>query len=273
MLPSDALARAAARLIPADAHGRIDPAELAATIARDRASGAVPVMVVATAGTTNAGAIDDLAALGRIADESRAWFHVDAAWGGALLTSDRLRPLLAGIDSADSITIDAHKWLATTMGCGMILVARPAILTQSFDVRTSFMPSHAPTADPYLTTLQWSRRFMGLRLFLALGAAGWPGYAEHVERAVALGRRFAAGLERHGWRILNDPALAVICAQPPEGPAPVRAVVARVLEDGQAWLSAASFAGQDVVRACITHGRTSEADIDLVIDILQRARP
>ncbi len=236
MLPSDALARAAARLIPADAHGRIDPAELAATIARDRASGAVPVMVVATAGTTNAGAIDDLAALGRIADESRAWFHVDAAWGGALLTSDRLRPLLAGIDSADSITIDAHKWLATTMGCGMILVARPAILTQSFDVRTSFMPSHAPTADPYLTTLQWSRRFMGLRLFLALGP-------------------------RSDLR----PA--------PEGPAPVRAVVARVLEDGQAWLSAASFAGQDVVRACITHGRTSEADIDLVIDILQRARP
>ncbi len=266
------LGRSAARLVPTDALGRINAAELAAMIGKDQADGAVPVMIVATAGTTNAGAIDDLAALRRIADDTGAWFHVDAAWGGALLVSDRLRPMLAGIHAADSITIDAHKWLATTMGCGMILVACPAILNQSFNVRTSFMPSHTPAADPYLTTLQWSRRFMGLRLFLALGAAGWPGYAAHVERAVGLGRRLAAGLERHGWRVVNDPAMAVVCAQPPDGPAPIRTIVARVLEEGQAWLSAAKFSGQDVVRACVTHGQTSEADIDLVVDILERAR-
>jgi len=142
------LGRSAARLVPTDALGRINAAELAAMIGKDQADGAVPVMIVATAGTTNAGAIDDLAALRRIADDTGAWFHVDAAWGGALLVSDRLRPMLAGIHAADSITIDAHKWLATTMGCGMILVACPAILNQSFNVRTSFMPSHTPAADP-----------------------------------------------------------------------------------------------------------------------------
>lgn len=263
------IGRTAARLVPA-VQGRIDPAALSEMIEADRGRGAIPVMVVATAGTTNAGAIDDLAACRAAARASGAWFHVDAAWGGALLTSDDLRPLLAGIEAADSITIDAHKWLATTMACGMILVARPGILAEAFDVRTSFMPSHTPSLDPYLTTQQWSRRFMGLRLFLALGAAGWAGYAAHVERGVALGRRLASGLERRNWRILNDPAMAVVCAAPAEGG--VRGVVERVVRGGQAWVSVAGFGGQEVLRACVTNGRTTEADIDAAIDAIEGAR-
>ena len=266
------IGRAAARLVATDGRGRMSVAALDQAIARDRAAGAIPVMVVATAGTTNAGSIDPLDGCRRAAAACGAWFHVDAAWGGGLLASDELRPMLAGIEAADSVTIDAHKWFATTMGCGMVLLARPAILAEAFDVRTTFMPSHTPSADPYLTTLQWSRRFMGLRLFLALGAAGWAGYAEHVERGVALGRRLAAGLARRGWQVVNDPAIAVVCAVPPAGSAPVRTVVARVLAGGQAWLSAASFEGEDVVRACITHGETRESDVDAVVDILDRAR-
>lgn len=260
------IGRAAARLIPTDGQGRMSIAALERTIAADRAAGAVPFMVVATAGTTNAGAIDPLFECRRVAQE--CWLHVDAAWGGALIASDTLRPLLAGIEAADSITIDAHKWFATTMGCGMIIVARPAILPATFDVRTTYMPSHTPSADPYLTSLQWSRRFMGLRLFLALGAAGWPGYARHIERAVTLARRLAAGLTRRGWHVVNDPALAVLCARPPETAPAVSEIVAAVLATGQAWLSKAVFEGHDVIRACITHGQTTEADIDLVIDLL-----
>ena len=266
------IGRAGARLVPTDGSGRMSVPALEAAIAADRASGAVPVMIVATAGTTNAGAIDPIAECRRLADACGAWFHVDAAWGGALLTSDALLPMLVGIEAADSITIDAHKWLATTMGCGMILLARPSILATAFDVRTSFMPSHSPAADPYLTTLQWSRRFMGLRLFLALGAAGWAGYAGHVERAVALGRRLAARLEARGWTVVNDAAMAVVCARPPEGSAAVADIVAAVLASGQAWLSKAAFEGKDVVRACVTHGQTTEDDIDLVADLLDRSR-
>jgi glutamate/tyrosine decarboxylase-like PLP-dependent enzyme len=262
------IGRSAARLVPTDGAGRMDIAALHAAIAADRAQGAVPFMVVATAGTTNAGAIDPLEPCRQAAAACGAWFHVDAAWAGALLASDTLRPLLAGVEAADSITIDAHKWFATTMACGMVLFAQPAILAEAFDVRTTYMPSHTPSADPYLTTLQWSRRFMGLRLFLSLGAAGWAGYAAHVERAVTLARRLAAGLEAAGWRVVNDPALAVVCARPPDGSAPVRTIVARILADAQAWLSAAVFEGEDVVRACVTHGQTTESDIDLVVDIL-----
>ena len=265
------IGRSAARLVPTAPDGRMDVDALARQIAIDRREGCVPVMVVATAGTTNAGMIDPLAACHQVAEAAGAWFHVDAAWGGALVASDRLRPMLAGIEKADSVTIDAHKWFATTMGCGMVLIADPAILPATYDVRTSFMPSHERGIDPYLTTAQWSRRFSGLRLFLSLGAAGWAGHAAHVERAVKLGRLLADTMTGRGWSVVNDPAMAVVCLQPPPGSPAVAAIVARVLQSGSAWVSAGKFGGQDVIRACITHGETTEQDIDTVVDALQAA--
>ena len=265
------IGRAAARLVPAGADGRMNVAALAELIAADRAAGCIPVMVVATAGTTNAGAIDPIAGCREAADAAGAWLHVDAAWGGGLLASAGLRGLLSGIELADSVTIDAHKWFATTMGCGMILLADPAVLAATFDVRTSFMPSHEPTLDPYLTTAQWSRRFAGLRLFLSLGAAGWAGHAAHVERAVYLAGLLARSMEARGWSVANDPALAVLCLRPPPESPPIGAIVGRVVSGGGAWVSAARFAGHEVVRACITHGETSEADIALVAEVLAEA--
>ena len=91
--------------------------------------------------------------------------------------SERLRGLLAGIELADSVTIDAHKWFATTMGCGMFITRHPQVLSDAFRVSAEFMPSSVTQLDPYLNTVQWSRRFLGLRLFLSLGGAGWDGYA------------------------------------------------------------------------------------------------
>src|SRR6266550_216254 len=106
------------------------------------------------------GMVDPLASCAQIAREHGLWYHVDAAWGGAALCSERLRGLLAGIELADSLTIDAHKWFATTMGCGMFITRHPAVLSEAFRVRADFMPSNAQSLDPYLNTLQWSRRFM-----------------------------------------------------------------------------------------------------------------
>jgi glutamate/tyrosine decarboxylase-like PLP-dependent enzyme len=266
------IGRAAARLVPTDGQGRMSVAALAAALAADRRDGCVPVMIVATAGTTNAGMIDPLAACAAVARGAGVWFHVDAAWGGAAIVSAALRGLLDGIGQADSITIDAHKWLAATMGCGMLLVARPAPLAGVFGVQTSYMPSHEPGADPYVTSVQWSRRFLGLRLFLALGAAGWAGYGAHVERAVALARLLAARMREHGWSLLNDPALAVLALRPPEGSAPVRDIVARVLATGGAWVSVATFEGHEVLRACLTNGETTAADIAQVAELLERCR-
>ena len=161
------LGRSAARLVATDGHGRMDLEALRSVISADRDAGRVPVMLVATAGTTNAGLIDPLVALHGMAQAAGMWFHVDAAWGGAVIASDRLRPQLAGIELADSVTIDAHKWFATTMGCGMFLTRHAGVLPQAFQVNNSFMASAEPSRDLYMTSMQWSRRFLGLRLFLA----------------------------------------------------------------------------------------------------------
>jgi aromatic-L-amino-acid decarboxylase len=118
---------------------------------------------------------------------------------------------------------------------------------------------------------QWSRRFLGLRLFLSLASAGWAGYGAHVERSIALAALLRDRLAEQGWRIVNDPALAVVCAEPPSGSGEVRDVVGRVLASGRAWVSAARFEGREVVRACATNGETMPVDITEVADALQAA--
>ncbi len=266
------IGRDAVRFVATDGHGRMSVDALNTAIAADRYAGCVPVMIVATAGTTNAGMIDPLGPCGDIARRQGLWYHVDAAWGGAAIASDRQRGRLAGIERADSITIDAHKWFATTMGCGMFLTAHRDALSAAFNVSASFMPSHAQDLDPYMTTTQWSRRFLGLRVFLSLGAGAWAAHGAHVDHAVDLAQRLAGRMTAQGWTVVNDPGLAVVCLAPPAGSPPVREIVQHIVRSGRAWVSAASFEGRDIVRACVTHGETAPADIDAVAVLLVEAR-
>ncbi|HEY0746217.1 MAG TPA: pyridoxal-dependent decarboxylase [Steroidobacteraceae bacterium] len=262
------IGRAALRLVDTDGCGRMDPAALLRAILEDRAAGAVPVMVAATAGTTGGGMIDPLYACADIAKQQGLWFHVDAAWGGALLASDRLRGVLEGIGRADSITIDAHKWFATTMGCAIFITRRADLLSEAFNASTTFMPSNVSGLDPYLNTLQWSRRFVGLRLFLILAAAGWQGLGAHVERGVAVIERVREGLIASGWSIANDSPVAVLNAIPPPELGDVRALVRRVVASGRAWVAFTTFEGAEVVRICATNGETSMEDVNTLIAAL-----
>ncbi len=266
------IGRDAVRFVETDGHGRMDGDALTEMIAEDMLIGRVPVMVVATAGTTGAGMIDPIERCAAISRGLGLWFHVDAAWGGGLIASDRLRRALVGIDRADSVTLDAHKWLATTMGCGMFICADPSRLSSTFGVTTSFMPpSLRPDGDPYVTSMQWSRRFLGLRLFMSLAVAGWGGYADHIEKSVTLAAFLKNLLLDRGWRVANDSCLAVLCLEPPAGGVGARLVVDRVVASGRAWISAGVFEGRDVVRACVTNGETTPEDIRLVADALQAA--
>lgn len=265
------IGRAALRLVDTDGQGRMDINALLRDIAADRAAGSVPVMVVATAGTTGGGMIDPLMACADIAAREKLWFHVDAAWGGAALASEKLRGLLAGIERADSLIIDAHKWLATTMGCAVFITRHGHLLSEAFHASTSFMPSSVATVDPYLNSVQWSRRFLGLRLFLALAAAGWEGLGKHVERGVEVVERIKIGLVAAGWTVLNDSKLAVLDAIPPPALGEVRALVRRVVDSGRAWVAPVLFEGRDAVRICATNGQTSEKDIDALIAALNAA--
>jgi glutamate/tyrosine decarboxylase-like PLP-dependent enzyme len=260
--------RSALRLVDTDGSGRMQPAALARALATDRARGDVPVMLVATAGTTGGGMIDPLQPLADIARAEGLWYHVDAAWGGGALASARLRPLLEGIERADSITIDAHKWLATTMGCAMFITVHAPLLSEAFHASTSFMPSSVAAVDPYLNSVQWSRRFIGLRLFLALASAGWEGLGAHVERSVAVVARIRARLTARGWTVANDSPLAVLDVVPPAGSAAVRTLVESVVASGRAWVAATRFEGRDVVRICATHGESGEVDVDELVAAL-----
>lgn len=265
------IGRSAARLVATDGSGRMDAKALTKLVDADRAQGCVPFMIAATAGTSNAGMIDPLAACAEIARNHGLWYHVDAAWGGALIASDRLRGVLAGIEQADSTTIDAHKWFATTMACGMFITRHAPVLSNAFQVSVTFMPSNNPGLDPYVTTMQWSRRFLGLRLFLSLAAAGWAGYAEHMEQSLELIGLLKEMLAARGWRIANDSPVGVLCVEPPPALGDTRSIVSRVLASGRAWVAATKFEGRDVIRACVTSGETTPDDVTDLVNALHAA--
>jgi aromatic-L-amino-acid/L-tryptophan decarboxylase len=133
------------------------------------------------------------------------------------------------------------------------------------------MPSSASSIDPYLNSVQWSRRFMGLKLFLSLGAAGWQGYGAHVERAAEVIDRARERLAARGWSIANDSRLAVLCVLPPAGSPPLREIVRKVLASGRAWVAVAKLEGREVVRICATHGEITVADVDELVSALEAA--
>ena len=194
---------------------QINVRAMTARIAADIAEGLKPLMIVGTAGTTSAGIVDPLDELADIAAAEKIWFHVDAAWGGGAAFVPGLRQkLLNGIERADSITFDAHKWLSAPMGAGVYLTRQPEILKQTFNVATGYMPRYAAgmdVIDPYTHSIQWTRRFIGLKVFMSLLVAGWDGYAEAINRQIALGDRLRQKLEASGWRIINRTPLPVIC--------------------------------------------------------------
>jgi glutamate/tyrosine decarboxylase-like PLP-dependent enzyme len=267
------IGRSAARLVATDGRGRMAPGALAAAIQADLAQGCVPVLIVASAGSTNAGMIDPLNECGDLARQYGLWYHIDAAWGGAVIASERLRGALRGLERADSLTVDAHKWFAATMGCGMFLVRDATAPAAVFHVAASYMPSRELSLDPYMNSAQWSRRFLGLRLFLSLASAGWAGHAAHIERAVEQAAWIRRSLEERGWQIANESPLAVLAVVPPAALGEPRAIVARVLESGRAWVSLAKFEDRDVIRICVTHGETSDQDLETLIEALHPLAP
>ncbi|MFC5185980.1 pyridoxal phosphate-dependent decarboxylase family protein [Actinomadura harenae] len=271
------LGRGAVRLVPVTPDLRMDPAALAEAIAADRARGLLPFLVVGTAGTTGAGVIDPLHDLADLAETEGMRFHVDAAWAGAAALSDRLRPVLDGIGRAHSVTLDAHKWLSMPMGAGTFLTPDAAGLRETFRVTTSFMPDEISGAtDPYASSAQWSRRAIGLKLFVTLATVGRAGYAQVIERQTDLGAYLRGRLTGIGWRVLNDTPLPVVCftnardAQAHDA-ARLEAVARRVLDSGRAWISLTSLAGTPALRACITNFATTEADVDSLVGELARA--
>jgi glutamate/tyrosine decarboxylase-like PLP-dependent enzyme len=259
------LGRRAIRMVATDCHLRMDLGDLARQVAADRKGEFRPFMVVGTAGTTAAGVIDPLPDLARFCRSEDLWFHADAAWGGAAIISPGLRRHLAGIEAADSITCDAHKWFSVPMGTGMFFCRHADAVGEAFRVETLFMPDKTGALpDPYTTSVQWSRRFIGLKLFLSLAQHGESGYVEMIEHQTRMGDVLRASLKRAGWRIVNTTPLPLVCFT--RDGLDTANFLAALHRWQIAWMSEVRLA-DDVraVRACITSFRTTESDIEWVV--------
>jgi aromatic-L-amino-acid/L-tryptophan decarboxylase len=270
------LGRSAARMLPVDASLRLDVAALRTAIREDRAAGRLPFLVVGTAGTTGAGVVDPLPELADVCASEGLWFHVDAAWGGGAAMSPAWRHVLDGVERADSVAWDAHKWLSVPFAAGMFFCRHRDALVAAFDCASGYMPEpREGCEDLHRVSLQWTRRTLGLKVFAALATCGFSGYAAMIDRQFAMGDALRTRLAAAGWRIVNSTPLPVVCATHPEiaaGRVTAGKVVQRVTRSGVAWISPVRLAGlPPCVRACITSYRTTEADLDALVASMNAA--
>jgi len=281
------LGRRALRRIPVNASAQLDPAELEAQIGRDRAAGFAPFCVVATAGTTNSGAVDDLIALAEICQRHHLWLHVDGAYGAAAIFSDQHRNLVRGIERADSITLDPHKWLAMPFAAGVVLTSHPEMLRQTFGISTPYMPTRgtqtsAPAAlDNFQVSAQWSRRMNSLKLWLTLRVHGRQGYEELIDRQLKLAAFFANWVRSSEVFALATPQVLPIInfrvKLPQASEEQVRAVheaiVHEVTRDGRRWISSTLVNGKSVIRVMVISYLTGHRHLeDLMIALTDAAK-
>ncbi len=264
--------------VPVTKHFTLDVDAFSRRIHQDLEQGWFPLMVIGTAGTTGAGLIDPLPQIADVANRFGVWFHVDAAWGGSAVLSPRLKPLVGGIECADSVTWDAHKWLSVPMGAGMFFCQHPEAVKQAFAISTSYMPKESGdhTVDQYSTTAQWSRRLIGLKVFMTLAELGMDGYSELIEHQAAMGDLLRVRLRETGWLIRNETPLPVVCFSHPDiqsGSLTTGKILEAIYARGRVWISDVVLGGQErVLRACITSFRSNESDIECLIAELEHAR-
>jgi glutamate/tyrosine decarboxylase-like PLP-dependent enzyme len=283
------LGRKAVRRIVVNDRVQLDPAHLEQQIVADKSAGFAPFCLVATAGTTNSGAIDDIAALAEIARKHRLWLHLDGAYGAAAIFSDQHRDLVRGIELVDSITIDPHKWFAMPFAAGVVLTRRPELLRQTFGVSTPYMPKVAagqPGAPPALVdnfqvSAQWSRRMNSLKLWLTLRVHGSQAYEELIDRQMKLAAFFANWVrssehfELAAPQVLPIINLRVKRAGAPENEIRVanEAIVQEITRDGKRWISNTLVNGQSVIRLMIISYLTGHQHVeDLMIALTEAAK-
>jgi glutamate/tyrosine decarboxylase-like PLP-dependent enzyme len=276
------LGRKALRRVPVNDDVQLDPARLDAQIREDKAAGLVPFCVIATAGTTNSGAIDDLVALGEICKRHGLWLHVDGAYGAAAIFSDRHRDLVRGIELADSITLDPHKWLAMPFAAGVVLTRHPETLREAFRVSTPYMPKTtkpSPLLDNFQVSTQWSRRMNSLKLWLTLRVHGRQAYEELIDRQLKLAASFANSI-RHSehFELAAPQVLPIVNLRvklPGSDESQIRAaheaIVHEVTHDGRRWISSTVVGGRSVIRMMVISYLTRHRHLEELMIALTEA--
>lgn len=280
------LGRAALRRVPVRADFSIDPDALRAALAADRLEGLHPFCVVANAGTVDTGAFDDLPRLAEICQDERIWLHVDGAFGAMVVLSGRLRPLVRGLDLADSIAFDFHKWMYQPYEAACVLVRDGAALERSFLVEPPYLTPSARGLNSsrhrfHHRGLQLGRGFRALKIWMALKAEGVDKFArlieQNVDQAAYLARRIR---ETGGLELMAPVPLNIVCFRyrPAGLPEPEidrmnAALMVSLQESGELVVNSTLIRGRFALRASITNHRTRQADLDFLIDaVLEHGR-
>ena len=240
----------------------------------DRAAGLRPVAVVASAGTVNTGAIDPLDRIADVCATEDLWLHVDAAYGGVAVLADEARPHFAGIDRVDSLGIDPHKWLYIPVECGCAIVRDAQAMRDAFSLVPPYLRDD--TALPWFSefTVQQTRGFRALKLWMVLQQVGLDEYGRQIGRDIALARALRTRLAAHPeFELVSTGPLSITCfryrpAWAKDVDVLNRAVAERVQRDGAAFITTTELEGRAVLRACIVNFRTTEADLDALIDAI-----
>ena len=280
------LGRKSLRRIDTDERFHIRVDLLRAAIARDRSEGRIPFCIVGMAGATSTGVIDSLAELAAIARENDCWFHVDAAYGGGLAFSDNQKEKLSGIELANSITFDPHKWMFVPFSCGTTLVRDGGnVLRDSFDISPEYLSEDRGGSDVQYDFFRYgqmgTRRFNALKLWMAFKFMGKRGYAETVEHHLELTRHFADRLdELPDFERTGEIETAVCCFR--YLPGPVRALTPedqdrvqqalqqRIEKSGRAFFPTTILHGRRALRVNINSYLTERRHVDDLVELLQQ---
>ncbi len=273
------LAEVATREIPLDEAYRMRPDALAGLIAEDRERGLRPWLIIASAGTTDVGAIDPLPAIAEVAEAEDLWLHVDAAYGGFFALVDRCRPALAGMERADSIVLDPHKGLFLPYGTGAVLVRQGVWLRRAHTYHANYMQDAIveeleERGSPADLSPELTKHFRGLRVWLPLLLHGVEPFRACLEEKLELARYFHDQVARLGFEVGPEPELSVSTYRwIPEDGDPNdfnRALVEYVHRDGRVFLSSTLIEGRFTLRAAVLAFRTHLDTIDLTLEILAR---
>ena len=276
------LGRAALHLVATDAGHRIDLAALRSAVAEDRARGTQPAAVIASAGTVNTGAVDDLVAVGEFCRRERLWFHVDGCIGALLRIAPAHRHLVAGIEQADSLALDPHKWLHAPFDVGCALVRDAHAHHASFALHPEYLEEHARgiAGAPHLFDygIELSRSFRALKVWMMLREHGVEAFgrliAQNIAQAQHLAQRIAA---EPALELMAPVATNIVCFRhrlPGADEAALKEfnteILLRAQESGLAVPTDTTLAGRHSLRVAIANHRTRRADLDLLIDEVLR---
>ena len=258
--------------LPTDANGAMDPTTLAEVLAA--APG--PAIVCAQAGNVNTGAFDPFALICDVAHEQAAWVHVDGAFGLWAGVSERLRPLVEGVERADSWAVDMHKWLNCPYDCSVALTAHPDAHRAALAISAAYLPPSAHR-EPIDWNPEMSRRARAVPVWAALATLGRSGAADLVDRCCALARRFADQFgAAAGVEVLNEVVLNQVLIRFDEDDDRTDAVIEAVQEDGTCWMGGTLWQGRRAMRVSVSNWSTTDQDVDrsvtAVLGCLDRAR-